>query len=291
MPPVAPTFIVAADGVRLAAYEWGNPAGPELVLVHGFSQCHLCFAPQVGSALARDFRIVAYDLRGHGASDKPADAKAYQGREVWAKDLAAVLELKKLKRPVLVGWSMGGRIIRQYLMNYGDTAIAGINFVASLVIEDPRCRGLAAPQPLASGQPLAAQIDAAIALLDGCYGIKPGEREFRVALAYNMLVPAAVRQAISGWSTDPKETVAALERVRVPVLVTHGRMDTVVLPAAAEMTAAATPGARLSWFDDCGHSPFCEDAPRFNDELAVFVAEVVNKRPRVTPPPQGGSTA
>jgi pimeloyl-ACP methyl ester carboxylesterase len=266
-------MMVAADGVRLATYEWGNPAGRELVLVHGFSQCHLCFAPQVASDLARDFRIVAYDLRGHGASDKPADAAAYQGREVWAKDLAAVLEAKKLKRPVLVGWSMGGRIIRQYLMTYGDAALAGINFVASLVIEDPSCRGPGSPRPLPVGQTLAAQIDGAIGFLDNCYGVKPSEAEFRVALAYNMLVPDAVRQAIRGWSTDPAETVAALKRVRVPTLITHGRKDAIVLPAAAEMTASTISGARLSWFDACGHSPFCEDAPRFNDELAAFALE------------------
>src|SRR5258708_33722256 len=113
-----------ADGGRLATYEWGNPAGPALVLVHGFAQCHLCFAPQVGSALARDFRIVAYDLRGHGASDKPADAQAYQGSEVWAKDLAAVLAATQLERTVLAGWSMGARIIRRYLRDSGATAIA-----------------------------------------------------------------------------------------------------------------------------------------------------------------------
>lgn len=85
-----------------------------------------------------------------------------------------------------------------------------------------------------------------------------------------MLVLTAVRQAIAGWSTDPEEAIAALKRVRVPTLVTHGRKDNVVLPAAADMTAAAIAGARLSLFDDCGHSPFCEDAPRFNDELARF---------------------
>ena len=192
----APTFTVTADGVRLATYEWGNPAGPALVLVHGFAQCHLCFAPQVASALARDFRIVAYDLRGHGASDKPADAKAYQGSEVWAKDLAAVLAARKLERPVLVGWSMGGRIIRQYLMNYGDAAIAGLNFVASLVIEDPHCRGPAGPKPPAPGQPLAEQIAGAIAFLDGCYGIKPSESAFRVALAYNIAQWMRLQRAV-----------------------------------------------------------------------------------------------
>jgi non-heme chloroperoxidase len=274
-------MVEAPDGVRLAVHEWGNPAGPELVLVHGFAQCHLCFAPQVASDLARDFRIVAYDLRGHGSSDKPTEPGAYQGHEVWGTDLAAVLKAKGLKRPVLAGWSMGGRIIRQYLMNYGDAAIAGINFVGSLVLEYPDCRGPGASiRPQASSSPppassLAEQLDSAIAFIDACYEIKPDERQFRIALAYNMLVTTPVRQAIGGWSTDPEQTLVALKPVRVPVLVTHGRKDIVVLPAAAEKTAAAISGARLSWYEDCGHSPFQEDAPRFNTELAAFAKEAV----------------
>ncbi len=275
------TMVEAPDGVRLATYEWGNSAGPELVLVHGFAQCHLCFAPQIASDLARDFRLISYDLRGHGGSDKPSDPRAYQGREVWARDLAAVLKAKGLKRPVLAGWSMGGRIIRQYLMNFGDAAIAGINFIGSLVMEYPECRGPGASiRPGASSAPspssvtsLAGQLDAAIAFIDACYEIKPDERAFRIAIAYNMLVTTPVRQAIGGWSTDPEETRAALKRVRVPVLVTHGRKDIVVLPSAAERTAAAIPGATLSWYDGCGHSPFQEDAPRFNRELAAFAKE------------------
>ena len=275
----APTSTVAADGVRLATYEWGNPAGPALVLVHGFAQCHLCFAPQVESELARDFRIVAYDLRGHGASDKPTDARAYQGSEVWAKDLAAVLAAKKLERPVLVGWSMGGRMIRQYLMNYGDAAVAGLNFVASLVIEDTALPGSRRPEA-AGARATAGRADRGGDRFPrrSATASSRSESEFRVALAYNMLVPAHVRLAISGWSTDPAETVVALKRVRVPTLVTQGRKDAVVLPAAAEMTAAAIPGAELSWFDDCGHSPFSEDAPRFNAELAQFMARAAASR-------------
>jgi non-heme chloroperoxidase len=265
------TDVRAPDGTRLAVYEWGNPAGPEVLLIHGFAQSHLCFAPQFRSALAERYRLVAYDQRGHGASDQPTNAAAYQGSRVWANDLAAVLGAKRLKRPVLVGWSMGGRVIRQYLMTYGDATIAGINFVASQVIEDPSCRGPGAPKLPPDGQTLEAEIEAAIAFLDACYGRKPSEAEFRRALAYNMKVPAAVRRAIAGWSTPAEPTIAALREVRVPALITHGRVDTVVLPAAVDMTVAAIPHARVSWFDDCGHSPFCEDAARFNDELSAFV--------------------
>jgi len=272
MTPVHPVEDVRApDGTRLAAYEWGNAAGPEVLLVHGFAQSHLCFEPQVRSMLAEHCRLVAYDLRGHGASGQPSDAAAYRGNRVWADDLAAVMAAKQLRRPVLVGWSMGGRVIRQYLMVHGDTRLAGLNFVASQVIEDPRCRGPGAPKPPPDDQTLAAEIDAAIAFIDGCYGKKPPEADFRRALAYNMKVPAAVRRAIAGWSTDATQTIDALRRVQVPTLITHGREDAVVLPAAADMTAAAILHARQSWFDGCGHSPFCEDAPRFNVELLAFV--------------------
>lgn len=261
----------APDGTRLAVYEWGNPSGPELVLIHGFAQSHLCFEPQIRSELGQHCRLVAYDQRGHGASEQPIDPAAYQGSRVWADDIAAVLSAKGLKRPVLAGWSMGGRVIRQYLMVHGDARLAGVNFVASQVIEDPSARGPGAPRPMPENPSLAEEIDAAIAFLDGCYGRKPPEAEFRRALAYNMKVPPAVRRAIGGWSTEAAPTIAALAKVRVPVLITHGRADAVVLPLAADMSLAAMPHARQSWFDGCGHSPFCEDAPRFNAELLSFV--------------------
>ena len=128
------------------------------MLVHGFAQCHLCFEPQI-RALAGHCRVVAFDFRGHGASEQPADPAAYQGHRVWADDLATVMAAKGLKRPVLVGWSMGGRVIRQYLINYGDAGIAGINFVASQVIEEPRFRGPGAPKPLPDQLTLEEEID------------------------------------------------------------------------------------------------------------------------------------
>jgi len=266
------TDVRTPDGTRLAVYEWGDPAGPEVLLVHGFAQCHLCFEPQI-AALASRCRVVAYDQRGHGESEQPADPAAYRGSRVWADDMAAVLAAKRLARPVVAGWSMGGRVTRQYLMVHGDARLGGINFVSSQVIEDPSCRGPDAPKLPPEDQPLAEGIAAAIAFVDGCYGKKPSEAEFRRVLAYNMRVPAAIRRAIAGWSTEAAPTIEALRRVRVPVLITHGRRDTVVLPATVDMTKAAIPHATVSWFDDCGHSPFAEDATRFNNELLAFVGQ------------------
>jgi non-heme chloroperoxidase len=60
----------------------------------------------------------------------------------------------------------------------------------------------------------------------------------------------------------------------VPTMITHGRRDQLILPQAAEMTAAAIKGATVSYYDDCGHAPFYEDADRYNRELAAFVSRV-----------------
>src|SRR4051812_12355832 len=74
--PPAPKFraysVKTPDGLTIAAQEWGNPNGPEIVFIHGFSQSHLSWIKQVtNSDLAKEFHMVTYDLRGHGNSDKP----------------------------------------------------------------------------------------------------------------------------------------------------------------------------------------------------------------------------
>ena len=60
------TSIISADGLRLAAYEDGEPDKPAILFIHGFSQCSLCWEKQFGDpALKRNFRLAAFDLRGH----------------------------------------------------------------------------------------------------------------------------------------------------------------------------------------------------------------------------------
>jgi len=98
--------VTSPDGVALAAYAWGNPHGREIVFIHGYSQCHLSWRRQIDdAALAGEFRMVAYDLRGHGASDQPLARERYRDDRLWADVLAAVIAAAGLNRPTLVGWS------------------------------------------------------------------------------------------------------------------------------------------------------------------------------------------
>jgi len=269
--------VATPDGVAVSVGEWGNPAGPEILFIHGLAQSILSFQRQIDSDLARDFRLVAYDLRGHGLSDKPLDPIHYRDGKRWADEVQAVIAAKRLRRPVLVGWSLGGRVLRQYLMQYGDRALSGINILAARPFEHDSVVG---PGSKAmnedTSQDLAGRIAACVAFLRACYAKQPDERDFVEAVAYNFMLPLEVRDAIRGWATDQAAVRQAFAQVRVPTLITHGRQDQLILPAAAEMTAQAIEGATISWYDDCGHSPFWEDAPRYNRELRAFVSAAWN---------------
>ena len=87
----------------------------------------------------------------------------------------------------------------------------------------------------------------------------------------NMVVPPEVRAALLAREIDAGDV---LSRLSVPVLVTHGRSDAIVLPSMAEHVLDACGTAEPSWYDGVGHLPFLEDPVRFDRELGEFVNRV-----------------
>jgi non-heme chloroperoxidase len=274
-PKFRPFTVQTPDGVMISAQEWGNPNGPEILFIHGFSQSYLSWSRQVRSELANSFRMITYDIRGHGESDKPLDQAYYKDHKRWADELKTVIDGAKLKNPVLVGWSYGGRIIAEYLMEYGDRGIAGINFVAAFTKVVPEFLGPATPavRKMAS-ENLAENIENTLSFLrfSTVKALPPDELEMMVA--YNMVVPAQVR---SHLLARPAPYEDGLKKIKVPVLVTHGLEDQVALIPTARYTVSVVPHARSSFYERAGHMPFWEDAPRFNRELAEF-ATIANRR-------------
>ena len=259
------------DDVMISAQEWGNPGGLEILMIHGFSQSHLSWSRQFGSALAKSFRIITYDIRGHGASEKPLDAAHYRDHKRWAEELNAVMEGAKLKRPILVGWSYGGRIIVEYLMEYGDKNIAGINFVGAFTKVVPELLGPATPavMKMVLENP-ADNIESTRSFLQFSTAKALPPDELEMMLAYNMEVPARVRRHLLH---RPAAYEATLRKITVPVLVTHGMEDRVALVPMARYTESVVANAQVSLYNGVGHMPFWEDASRFNRELDEFVTK------------------
>src|SRR5262249_49423314 len=181
------------DGLTIAAQEWGNPNGPEILFVHGFSQSHLSWIKQVTSDLAKDFHMVTYDLRGHGNSDKPFEAERYRDSKAWADEAQAVMDATGLKRPVLVGWSYGGRIMADYVKIHGTARLAGLNYVDAGQKSDPSFVGPNLKNlPLMTSEDLAVNIAATREFVRNCFSRQPTQEEFETILAFNMMVPPKV---------------------------------------------------------------------------------------------------
>ena len=267
--PTRTLMVTTPDGVRVSAQEWGNPQGPEILFIHGFSQSHLSWLRQVRSDLAREFRMATYDVRGHGYSDKPMAPEYYKESRRWADEVQAVMDQIGLRKPVLVGWSYGGRIINDSLLTHGSGRISGVDFVAATSKSDPAFfgPGLRFLKPMSQGD-LAANIEATGEFLKACFAKPLPAQEFQTMLAFNMLTPPAVRGHMGGRPAPYEEMLKSL---KIPVLVTHGTEDQLVLIGMGRYTAATVPGAKLSVYEGIGHSPFWEDAARFNRELAEFV--------------------
>ena len=102
-------YITGGGGIKLHVAEAGNPKGRSILFLHGTSQCWLTWSKQLDSDLAKDYRLVAMDLRGHGLSDKPREG--YIDSKPWADDVNAAIEGLKLDHPILSGWSYGPLVI------------------------------------------------------------------------------------------------------------------------------------------------------------------------------------
>ncbi len=113
--PVVRDETVTLDGVRLHYRDWGDPTAPPVVLLHAYTQ-HARTWDTVARALAKRFRVLALDQRGHGESDWAAD---YHELRLVA-DLAGFVEALGLATASLVGFSIGGSAAISYAQLYPD---------------------------------------------------------------------------------------------------------------------------------------------------------------------------
>jgi non-heme chloroperoxidase len=264
--------ITGGGSTQLHLVETGNPSGRPIVFIHGFSQCWLAWSRQLDSELAENYRLVALDLRGHGLSEKPADA--YGDSKLWADDVDSTIRALDLDRPILCGWSYGALVILDYVRHYGEDAIGGIHLVDAITkLGSDEAFSVLTPELLALVPGLfAADVDEATRALEAfvrmCFAHEPSAAEHYLVLGYNLSVPPSVRQALFSRSFDNDDL---LPTIRTPTLITHGAEDAIVKAAAVDQHKAGIPHAEVDLLPNAGHACFWDDAEAFNGRLRAFV--------------------
>jgi pimeloyl-[acyl-carrier protein] methyl ester esterase len=264
-----PSFTTAA-GVSLHYEDVG--AGPPVAVLHGWSLSSR-FVVDAIAACAKERRVVALDLRGHGRSE----AARYRLTDL-AADVAALFAHLGLERAILLGWSLGAEVALASLPLLGRRVER-----LALVSGTPRfaaCEGWRHGLPMRTvvAQARHVQRDPAHAVTRFFEGMfVPGELDPVAgarAAALRSEIPVPGRAALEDGLRVLEETDLrdALPSVPVPTLVVHGERDPVCLPGAAFAMADAIPEAGLVTIDGAGHAPFLTRPAEFQAAVAPFLA-------------------
>ncbi|HET9015909.1 MAG TPA: alpha/beta fold hydrolase [Thermomicrobiaceae bacterium] len=255
------------DGLRLYYDVAGE--GPVIALTHGIGGSADDFAPIV-QALARRFRVLTYDARGHARSDRPDSGYTIS---TFARDLAGLLDVLDIERAVIAGSSMGGTITQRFILDYPDRALAAVIMsTSSEVNEQGRQRWEAQADEIERAGFAAYVRHSRAPGVDDAYLREHPEllaaEERRIRNNPDGHVYAQVARAVSSYNYTQE-----LEGVRLPTLVLVGAEDRMTPPGGSVIISRRIPGAELHILPGLGHG-LAREAP---EQVAGLIVDFVER--------------
>lgn len=264
-------------GVRMHYRDEGNPEGPVLVLVHGFSASLHTWGQWV-ERLGDAYRVISLDLPGHGLTRAPAGYAP--SMEAFRDEVAAFAAAQNLERFTIAGNSMGGNVAWEFALAHPER-VEGLILVDSSgweetregLDEDPPIFGLLRNPVLG---PIMRDLDNSSLARQGLEHsfADPALVDDAMLSRYVELARApGHRDILLDLTLDFRSrnyaTPERLSGLSMPVLILHGEQDRLVAPADSQKFKDAIPHAELVTFPNVGHIPQ-EEAP---DASAIAVRE------------------
>jgi pimeloyl-ACP methyl ester carboxylesterase len=259
-------------------YYEDHGAGKPVVLIHGWPLSGQSWEKQTTALVAAGHRVITYDRRGFGMSDKPAFGYDY---DTLAADLHQLITKLDLRDVTLAGFSMGGGEVARYLGKYGSERVKKAAFIAAIppfLLKTPDNR-LGVDGEVFEGikKALAADRVGFLAkFLANFYNVdvlggklisdQVVQSSWNIASGAS---PKGTLDCVSAWLTDFRKDLAA---INVPVLVVHGDADRIVpLAASAKRTHEAIKGSRLVVLEGAPHGLNWTHADQLNRALLGFL--------------------
>jgi pimeloyl-ACP methyl ester carboxylesterase len=276
-PEDADSDTAPADTVRLHIEDSGGDGRP-VVLIHGWPLSAQAWEPQVAVLQAAGYRVVAYDRRGFGRSDKPDASYSY---DVLADDLQRVLAQRDLQDVTLVGFSMGGGEVARYIARHGESRLRSVVLASAVppylmqTADNPE-----GPLTSAAAQQMRGALEQdRPAFFDrftedffsanGVLQVSESQRAEAVALCRQSAQHAALACMDAFGTTDFRQDLKA---VTVPTLVIHGDADAIVpLEGSGQRTHRAVAHSQLVTLPGAPHGLNVTHAQAFNDALIAFL--------------------
>lgn len=249
--------------------------GQPVVLIHGVGLNKEMWGGQV-VGLATQYRVIAYDMLGHGDSPRPEPGTELLG---YADQLRELLDHLGLTQVTVIGFSMGGLVARAFALHYPQY-LQGLVVLNSVFNRTPEQRaGVIARTAQAAQHGPDANAEAALS--------RWFSREYQAA---NPAQIAAIRQTLA--SNDPQGYLTTYElfatqdmyraddlgNIRVPTLIATGELDPGSTPEMAEQLAQLIPGARAAVLAEQRHMMPVE-SPRLVNQLLLDFLATAQARP------------
>lgn len=269
----------SSERVRLHVEDSGGNGRP-VVLIHGWPLSAASWEAQVGPLREAGYRVIAYDRRGFGRSDKPGSGFDY---DTLAQDLAGLVEERDLRDVTLVGFSMGGGEVARYVTNHGQERLRSVVFAAAvppcLMKSDDNPDGPLTPEKAkekeaglkADREKYFDQFTRTFFSANGELKVTEAQRQEALAVCRQSDEAAALGCMKAFATTDFRPDLA---NIRVPTLVIHGDSDaTVPFEGSGKRTHASVPGSELALLRDAPHGCNLSHADEFNAALLKFLAK------------------
>jgi len=246
---------VERDGVRIFYEAAGE--GPPVLLSHGYSATSRMWRGQV-EALAPRYRIITWDMRGHGQSDSPDDPALYS-EAATVGDMAAILDALGIDTAVIGGLSLGGYMSLAFHLAHPGRVRALMLFDTGPGYRNPA--GREAWNRTAEARAVAFETRGLDALGSGAE-VRIAQHRSAKGLAF------AARGMLAQFDS---RVIESLEGIRVPTLVLVGEKDEPFL-GATDYMAAKIPGAQKVVIPGAGHAANIDNPAAFNAAVEAFLA-------------------
>jgi pimeloyl-ACP methyl ester carboxylesterase len=243
------------DGVSIHYEVHGS--GPAVLLSHGYSATCRMWDGQVAAFKDR-YRIIIWDMRGHGQSDLPEDQNLYS-EALTVGDMKAILDACGETRAVIGGLSLGGYMTMAFHLRHAPACRAVMLFDTGPGFKKDEAREAWNQRARARGDDLEAK---GFAALGGSDEVRMSQHRSPLGLA---------RAARGMLAQDNADVINGLPDIKVPTLVLAGANDTPFL-AATDYMAAKIPGARKVIIPDAGHASNLHQPAAFNAAMGDFLA-------------------
>lgn len=266
---------VVVNGLRFHALEWGEPGAPDVLLLHGGNQTAHSW-DLVSLVLAGRFHVVAYDQRGHGDSEWPRDGEA--GPEAMASDARRIIGQLGLRRPIVMGHSMGGLVTMTLLLAHQELVDRAVLVDVGPEITEEGAR------EIRDFVRSTAEFDSLDDFIDRVAVYDPyRSREHITRTArYNMMRRVDGKYVskhdqrrsllqVGAMQIPHRPSLDDMRGVTCPILIVRGENSHILAPDAAERFAATLPDGRLVTVPRCGHNVHSQNTPGFLAAVLPFL--------------------